>query len=114
MVATSKPGSRLGRSALSALVRPQLGFSLQVAPSSIRHPAAGNGLFLRGEACPGTVLALVPGLSYSRTQYPRMPNYPRIDTGNPYLSRRYDMDIIDSKPWGLGDYQTIGGVAPLH
>jgi hypothetical protein len=31
-----------------------------------------------------------------------MPNYPRIDLDNPYLSRRSDMDIVDSKPWGLG------------
>lgn len=58
-----------------------------------------------GSVAPGTVVAIFPGLTYSCTQYNRMPNFPRIDTNNPYLSRRFDMDIVDSKPWGLGALQ---------
>jgi hypothetical protein len=46
---------------------------------------------LQGEALPGTVVAILPGLTYTRTQYSRMPNFPRIDTANPYLSRTYVM-----------------------
>ncbi|KAG1676909.1 hypothetical protein FOA52_014785 [Chlamydomonas sp. UWO 241] len=94
---------RLGRSDLSRLLLPKLGFSLLTGPSSVKHPAAGQGLFLQGEALPGTVVAILPGLTYTRTQYSRMPNFPRVDTANPYLSRTYMMDIIDSKPWGTGD-----------
>ena len=37
-----------------------------------------------------------------------MPNFPKVDAGNPYLSRRYDMDIIDSKPWGHGRVTETG------
>lgn len=62
-------------------------------------------MFLDGSVAPGTVVAIFPGLTYSCTQYNRMPNFPRIDTNNPYLSRRFDMDIVDSKPWGLGALQ---------
>lgn len=40
-------------------------------------------MFLEGEVLPGTVVAVVPGLTYSRTQYNRMPNFPKIDAGNP-------------------------------
>jgi hypothetical protein len=32
----------------------------------------------------------------------RMPGYPRIDKGNPYLTARYDHGIVDSMPWGRG------------
>jgi hypothetical protein len=32
----------------------------------------------------------------------RMPGYPRIDRGNPYLTARYDHGIVDSLPWGRG------------
>jgi hypothetical protein len=31
-----------------------------------------------------------------------MPNYPRIDKGNPYLTSRYDGRVVDSLPWGRG------------
>jgi hypothetical protein len=36
---------------------------------------------------------------YTRTQLTRIPNYPHISLDNPWLSSRYDMTIIDSKPW---------------
>jgi hypothetical protein len=32
----------------------------------------------------------------------RMPGYPRMDMGNPYLTARYDGRIVDSLPWGRG------------
>jgi len=102
----SRAPSAIGRAGLAELISPQVGFSLRVAPSSINHPQAGEtilslmfsipgdfnspscnlkgqGLFLEGEVLPGTVVAVVPGLTYSRTQYNRMPNFPKIDAGNP-------------------------------
>ncbi|GAX79643.1 hypothetical protein CEUSTIGMA_g7084.t1 [Chlamydomonas eustigma] len=100
---STQPGRHISLQQLSQLIRHSLGFSLRVAPSKIDHPDAGRGVFLEGTALPGTLIALVPGLTYSRTQYKRMPNFPRIDIGNPYLSRTYEMDVIDSKPWGDGD-----------
>jgi len=89
-------------SGFSSLLQKSLGFSLRLGPSSIPHPEAGLGVFLQGQAPPGSIVAIVPGLAYARTQYTHMPNYPRIDLNNPYLSRRYDMTIMDSKPWGSG------------
>lgn len=75
--------------------------------------ATGLGVFLEGQACTGSVVSLVPGVFYLRTQYRHMPNFPKIDIGNPYLSSRYDMTIIDSKPWGqgAGSETSTGGFA---
>lgn len=42
------------------LLAEQLGYAPYVAESSI--PGAGRGVFLRGEACPGSVLLFFPGL----------------------------------------------------
>jgi hypothetical protein len=39
---------------------------------------SGRGLFMRGHAPVGTVVALVPGLTYTRTQLPRMPGFPHV------------------------------------
>lgn len=44
----------------------RLGFALHVAPSGVDHPEAGAGLWLRGRALPGAVVALYPGIVYSR------------------------------------------------
>ncbi|KAF6263462.1 hypothetical protein COO60DRAFT_1635090 [Scenedesmus sp. NREL 46B-D3] len=41
----------------------------------------------------------------------RMPGYPRIDVGNPYLTARYDHGIVDSLPWGSG-WLAAGGAPP--
>jgi hypothetical protein len=48
----------------------------------------GNGLFVRGHAPPGAVLAVFPGLAYGRPEYSRLPGYPKVDRGNPYLIAR--------------------------
>ena len=44
----------------------RLGFALHVAPSAVDHPEAGAGLWLRGRALPGALVAFYPGLVYSR------------------------------------------------
>lgn len=67
------------------------------------HPCPGLGLFVdSGAVGPGAVVALFPGLVYGRDQYRRMPGYPKVDRGNPYLLARYDARILDSQPWGRG------------
>lgn len=35
-----------------------------MAPSSVQHPAAGDGLWLRGDAKAGAIAALYPGILY--------------------------------------------------
>ncbi len=87
--------SAISRDEVARMTRPLLGFSLRLAPSSVQHPEAGRGVFLEGEAPPGTLVAVVPGLTFSRTQYNRMPNFPRIDVGNPFLSRRLGPELED-------------------
>lgn len=47
-------------------VQARLGFALHVAPSGVDHPEAGAGLWLRGRALPGALVAFYPGLVYSR------------------------------------------------
>eukprot|EP00743_Colponemidia_sp_Colp-15_P006077 GILK01006531.1.p1 GENE.GILK01006531.1~~GILK01006531.1.p1 ORF type:complete len:403 (+),score=49.26 GILK01006531.1:102-1211(+) len=46
-------------------VQKKMGFSLKVKPSTIKHPEAGEGLFLEGFAIPGAVLSLFPGAVYA-------------------------------------------------
>ena len=47
----------------------QLGYTLHVSPSSVSTPGAGNGLWLKGRAVPGAVVALYPGIVYTRLHY---------------------------------------------
>ncbi|GIL65077.1 hypothetical protein Vafri_18921 [Volvox africanus] len=88
---------------LAEALQGRIGFRLELGPSSVPHPEAGTGVFIRGEARPGSVVAIFPGVLYGRTQLAHMPNFPKVDTNNPYLSCRYDQSIVDSKPWGPGD-----------
>ncbi len=46
-------------------------------PDALLYDAAGAGLFLRGEARPGAVVAIFPGVLYGRTQLALMPNFPK-------------------------------------
>ncbi|PNH01030.1 hypothetical protein TSOC_013105, partial [Tetrabaena socialis] len=85
----------MGREELAAALRQRLGFSLTLRPSSVAHPEAGVGLFVEGEVRPGTLVALFPGVLYGRTQLAHMPNFPRVDTANPFLSCRFDQSIVD-------------------
>ncbi|KAK9838450.1 hypothetical protein WJX81_000079 [Elliptochloris bilobata] len=87
---------------LTRVLHARLGFALHVSPSGVDHPDAGAGLWLRGRALPGAVVALYPGLVYSRAHLRHMPGYPRIDVGNDYLMARYDGAILDGQAWGLG------------
>ncbi|KAL9953151.1 hypothetical protein ACROYT_G040519 [Oculina patagonica] len=72
-------------------------FSLSIQKSSIPHPLAGNGVFLKGSAVPGSFLTFHPGLVYLSKDVPKMLNYPNISTDNCYLMSRYDGCILDAK-----------------
>lgn len=84
------------------LLRARLGFALAVRPSTVAHADAGHGLFIAGAARPGTLVALFPGLVYAPADHRRMPGYPRVDAGNPYLAALYSRAVVDSLPWGRG------------
>uniref|UniRef100_A0A3Q7JCL7 Syntaxin 6/10/61 N-terminal domain-containing protein n=1 Tax=Solanum lycopersicum TaxID=4081 RepID=A0A3Q7JCL7_SOLLC len=95
----SKP---LKRTEVSQSLKDLMGYTLEVKPSQIPHEDAGQGLFIRGEADVGTVLAVYPGVIYSPAYYRYIPGYPRVDAQNSYLITRYDGTVINAQPWGAG------------
>ena len=54
---------------LAAAVHKELGYSLRVAPSGIKHEEAGSGLWLDGKVSPGAAVAFYPGVTYNKDQY---------------------------------------------
>lgn len=115
---------------LASLAARRVGFGLRVGPSRVGHSEAGMGLFIVAAAAAsangggsnssnapravvpaGALLALFPGLCYARDDYRRMPGYPKVDRGNPYLAARYDAVVVDSQPWAHGDGAVDVGVA---
>ena len=51
------------------VVQERLGYSLDVKASAIGHREAGDGLWLRGQASLGSLVALYPGIAYSSSNY---------------------------------------------
>eukprot|EP00210_Caulerpa_lentillifera_P006056 g5788.t1 len=96
---------KLSLEQISSMFKKQFGYSLHVARSSVSHPGAGDGLWIKGEASSGDVVALFPGITYAPIHYKEMLGYPKIDEDNSYLITRFDGIIIDSKPWGHGLYE---------
>lgn len=72
------------------------GFSLEITESSITHPAAGDGLFVRGHCLPGSLVCFYPGTVYTR---PQVIHHPNVIDGNEYMIGRYDSLIIDGREW---------------
>jgi hypothetical protein len=52
-----------------------------------RHPPPPTAL--QGHAPPGALVALFPGLVYPKELHAHLPNYPKVDTDNPYLIARW-------------------------
>ena len=52
-------------------VQERRGYSLDLAPSAVGHPGAGDGVWLRGSAEAGAVVGLYPGVVYTRAHYRR-------------------------------------------
>ncbi|KAL6539037.1 hypothetical protein OROMI_025363 [Orobanche minor] len=98
-VVKTKP---LNRFELSQKLQNLTGYTLEIKPSQIQHEDAGQGLFLKGEADVGAVIAIYPGVTYSPAYYRYIPGYPRVDLKNPYLITRYDGTVINAQPWGTG------------
>ncbi|XP_065832643.1 SET domain-containing protein 9-like [Oscarella lobularis] len=84
-----------------------ISFSLDVCPSAIDHPKAGHGVFLRGRAVPGSVVAFFPGVVYLP------PHAKSLPTGadpeyNLYMMSRHDGAIVnaneykDANPYAFG------------
>ncbi|CAA6662710.1 unnamed protein product [Spirodela intermedia] len=96
------PTRSLTQIELSKTLKGRVGYTLELKPSQIPHPEAGQGLFLSGEAEAGAVMAFYPGVIYSPAYYRNIPGYPRIDAHNSYLITRYDSIIINAQPWGQG------------
>lgn len=78
-----------------------VGFTLEVRPSNV--PNAGLGVFVRGEAAPGTAIALWPGLVYPPDALQRLPGFPNPQLTNDHLVARYDGTVIDAQPVCLAD-----------
>jgi hypothetical protein len=82
-------------------------FTLHVSPSSITHSAAGQGLFLRGTASVGQIVALYPGVAYSPLFHRNIPGYPLVARSNPFLLSRFDGVVLDAKPWRKGAAEEV-------
>ncbi|XP_047323470.1 uncharacterized protein LOC124927153 isoform X2 [Impatiens glandulifera] len=98
-VADTKP---LKREELSKRLKDLVGYNVVIKPSEIPHKEAGLGLFVDGEADVGDVIAFYPGLVYSPAYYRYIPGYPRVNANNSYLITRYDGNVINAQPWGVG------------
>ncbi|KAF4368723.1 hypothetical protein G4B88_000980 [Cannabis sativa] len=93
----------LRRAEVSQTLKDLMGYTLEIKPSQIPHKEAGQGLFLDGEAEVGAVVAIYPGVIYSPACYRYIPGYPTAHETNPHLITRYDGNVINAQPWGLGD-----------
>lgn len=103
LFSTAIPETRpLKLAEVSQRIKDLMGYTLVVKPSGIPHEEAGQGLFLDGEAEVGSVIAFYPGVVYSPAYYRYIPGYPRVDAQNPYLITRYDGNVINAQPWGVG------------
>ncbi|KAJ7373421.1 hypothetical protein OS493_013014 [Desmophyllum pertusum] len=88
-------------------------FSLSIQKSSIHHPLAGNGVFLKGSAVPGSFITFHPGLVYLAKDVRKMPNYPNISKDNCYLMSRYDGCLLNAKDFDT-DIQLPCGKRSTH
>ena len=87
-------------SEMVAAQRRAFGFELDVAASSA-GPEAGFGVFVRGKAPPGSVVAIYPGVTYSPADVLLLPGGTRHFQGNEYLMARFDKCILDASSRAL-------------
>eukprot|EP00002_Diphylleia_rotans_P022369 TRINITY_DN4381_c0_g1_i1.p1 TRINITY_DN4381_c0_g1~~TRINITY_DN4381_c0_g1_i1.p1 ORF type:complete len:261 (+),score=58.01 TRINITY_DN4381_c0_g1_i1:73-855(+) len=80
-------------------IQEKLGFCTSVKTSTAN--GAGNGLFLQGDALPGTVVGFHPGIVYLLLDLNKLPNFPHVDKENPYLFSRLDGAVLDAKGWEI-------------
>eukprot|EP00892_Ulva_mutabilis_P011541 jgi/Ulvmu1/875/UM100_0028.1 len=87
---------------LRRAVAASLGFRLEVSKSGIEHEAAGEGVWLRGSAELGEVVAVHPGVVYSQAYHTEMAGFPNITANNDCILARYDNTLVDARPWAAG------------
>lgn len=97
---------------VAAAQRRAFGFELHVAPSAA-GPRAGNGIFLRGSAPPGAVIALYPGVTYDPADVLLLPGGTRHFDGNEYLMARFDKSIVDASKQALALLPPEARACPL-
>eukprot|EP00301_Raphidiophrys_heterophryoidea_P024519 c7991_g1_i1.p1 GENE.c7991_g1_i1~~c7991_g1_i1.p1 ORF type:complete len:186 (-),score=41.96 c7991_g1_i1:10-567(-) len=96
------------------------GFILRRAKSCV--PFAGDGLFMVGSVCPGTVVCFYPGTVYHPWDVQKLPGGLKHFDNNSYLIARFDSLFIDGRnpeptlagPLGLAhliNHPPKGGVA---
>ena len=96
------PLLRLSQSQVSEAFQQASGFTLGIAPSSVQHADAGDGLWLQGRARVGQVIGIYPGCAYPPSFHRDIPGYPLVARSNPFLLSRFDGIVLDAKPWGRG------------
>ena len=76
------------------------GFAIDVADSSA-GAAAGQGVFIRGSAPPGSVVAIFPGVAYMPVDVLVLPGGLKRFKDNPHLMARHDNCFFDASPAAL-------------
>ena len=76
------------------------GFAIDVAVSSA-GAAAGQGVFIRGSAPPGSVVAIFPGVAYMPVDVLVLPGGLKRFKDNPHLMARHDNCFFDASPAAL-------------
>jgi len=94
--------SRLSQREVSDAFFRASGFSLYISPSSVQHRDSGDGLWIRGGADVGQIVAVYPGIAYRALHHRQIPGYPLIARSNHFLLARFDGVVMDAKPWGDG------------
>eukprot|EP01134_Creolimax_fragrantissima_P007183 CFRG7183T1 len=72
-------------------------FSLDRRVSTLK--GAGDGVWLRGQVVPGTVVGFYPGIVYTPLDLRHMKDYPNVSANNTYLAMRPDNMVIDAKDY---------------
>lgn len=88
------------------------GFAIDVADSSA-GAAAGQGVFVRGTAPPGSVVAIFPGVAYMPVDVFVLPGGLNRFKGNPHLMARHDSCFFDASPTALKRLPPTALACPL-
>ena len=88
------------------------GFAIDVADSSA-GAAAGQGVFVRGTAPPGSVVAIFPGVAYMPVDVFVLPGGVNRFKGNPHLMARHDSCFFDASPAALKRLPPTALACPL-
>ena len=97
---------------VAAAQKRAFGFAIDVADSSA-GAAAGQGVFIRGTAPPGSVVAIFPGVAYMPVDVFVLPGGLNRFKGNPHLMARHDSCFFDACPAALKRLPPTALACPL-